>query len=416
MVLDPNNANAQDRDICAERDGARSVDACSRVIANGQLLGKDLATIYVLRASIYRSEQEYDRAVDDMSHAIDLLSNIATKDVVASAYVTRGSFYSLKGDTAKALADYQHALTLDSSNTQAADAAKNLQMQLTSALSQISNSSASNELAVPNQPLPPETPIPTEILQLVETNPFFANAPPVRIGTYSTASTTTSTTSAGGGPVVSSNEDNVFVTWLRVGLVRTDSTTTLSTTSMGHVEPSSAQTEQILAANGFIRLGYRTTGSTRLGQSVTIEKTLRIQNLAGHIFPMELDNQFSYERTSEETSTFGGRRDRYESTWSQSCTVAKKLNANLFHPDLSGFAWVAECTNRLKNIAATLTTPSREVFFDDLGYWITADPVELRQQLMDTGSTGNGILAKGGAKFTTSTTGTHTLRSFSKVR
>jgi tetratricopeptide (TPR) repeat protein len=112
-------ARAQDRNACLQRDGDRSIQACSRIISAGQVTGKDLATIYVLRASEYRANQQYDLAIGDLTKAIGLLQNTEPPDVVASAYVTRASIYLLKGDTTEALADYRGALTMDSEKQQA---------------------------------------------------------------------------------------------------------------------------------------------------------------------------------------------------------------------------------------------------------------------------------------------------------
>lgn len=142
LLMISTEAAAEDRDVCMERDGTRSIDACTRVIDKGQLGGKDLATIYVLRASTYRSNQQYDRAIEDMSRAIELLIGSTTNDVVASAYVTRGSIYSLKGDANKALDDYKQATELDATNSQATAAIASLKMEKDAATPQ---SNAFNE-------------------------------------------------------------------------------------------------------------------------------------------------------------------------------------------------------------------------------------------------------------------------------
>jgi hypothetical protein len=53
--------------------------------------------------------------------------------------------------------------------------------------------------AIPNEPLPPEVPVAPEVVQLVESHPFFAHAPPISLATYTLHSLTTSTTSGGAG-------------------------------------------------------------------------------------------------------------------------------------------------------------------------------------------------------------------------
>jgi tetratricopeptide (TPR) repeat protein len=125
-------AAAQDRDLCSQRDGARSIDACSRLIENGQLAGKDLATIYALRATIYRINRQYDQAIADITHAIALLKDTASNQILSAAYVMRGSIFSLKGDLQNAIDDYRNAVTLDSDNIQAAEALAQAQAAISS--------------------------------------------------------------------------------------------------------------------------------------------------------------------------------------------------------------------------------------------------------------------------------------------
>lgn len=409
-------ATAQDRDICFQRDGTRSIEACSHLITGNQLSGKNLATIYVLRASIYRSTQQYNLAIDDLTKAIELLKGTATSDVIASAFVTRASIYSLSADPTNALADYERALSLDPSNVQAAEGAKSLRSQLALAVPQTSVGSSTNEIKAPNQPIPPDIQIPNDILQLVQTHPFFANPPPVRVGTFETASSYSITTSAGPGATSLTNDSQVFVSWLRAGIVRTDESYDATSRGAGNAEPSTGQTEGISAADGFIQLGSRTTGSSRMGSSTTTLKTIRINNLSGHIFPMQLGNQFSYEHDNQQNTTMNGKRFSYENAFSDTCSVIKQYEAKLFHPDLTGLAFLLECEDRMTTVSGTIEGPTRQVFFEDLGYWISADPVALKEQIISNGATSVQTIKNMKPKFTSSTAGTYTLRSFSLVR
>ncbi len=113
-------AVASDRDACAERQGEKSIAACTREITSGRLDVADQATTYALRGMTYRDKGEYDRAIADFSKAIELSQKSASGDVVASAYVVRASAYFLKGDLEKASADYRAALALNPNNEQAA--------------------------------------------------------------------------------------------------------------------------------------------------------------------------------------------------------------------------------------------------------------------------------------------------------
>lgn len=126
-------ALAEDHDVCLERDGERSIEACTRVIETGALTGKDLATIYVLRGSSYRTSQQYTLAIADLTRAIDLLKIGASNEVVASAYVTRASLYALAGDLSSALSDYRQAFVLDNTNERAAQGVQETSSTLSSA-------------------------------------------------------------------------------------------------------------------------------------------------------------------------------------------------------------------------------------------------------------------------------------------
>jgi tetratricopeptide (TPR) repeat protein len=382
----------------------------------GQITGKELAIIYVLRASTYRAMQQYDLAIADLNHAIDLLSVTATKDVVASAYVTRGSVYSLTGATTKALADYQQAAALDATNPQAADGVKTLQAELASTTARPAGNSGSAELSAPQEPIPAEISISTDVLQLVQSHPFFAQAPAIRVGRFNLASSISTSTSAGPGATITAYTEEDLVTWLRAGIARIEQDTDMATTSSGRTEPGSGQTEQILAADGFIPLGSRGTSGTRFGKSVTKEKTLRVDNLSGHIFPLELGNRFSYERVSEQNTTMAGQHFRYQNSFTQSCSVSNRYDGSAFHSDLTGYAYIVDCNNRMMTETATTNSPSRSIFFEELGFWISADPVALREQIVSNGTISNGVISKTGMKFTFSTTGTHILKSFSTVR
>ena len=408
-------ANADDRDVCLQRDGAQSINSCGRIIATGQLTGKDLATIYVLRASAYRSNQQYDRAISDITRAIELLTATASKDVVASAYVTRAAIYGLSGDPTKALTDYQQALAFDGTNAQAAEAVKSLQAQPASVATS-SSDGLSRQFTIPNEPLPSEVPIPQDVLQIVQTHPLFANAPPVRIGAFSIETSINSTTSISTGTTSMMTDEQVFVTWMRSGIVRDDMNSSSATMVAGNTEQGNGRSEMILAADGLVTLGSRSTSTTRFGTSLTVEKTVRLDNLSGHIFPMQLGNQFSYRLTTQQDTTMLGKHYHYQNEFGNSCSVIRRFDAAAFHPDMSGFAYLVQCKNRTKTVAANLDGQSQTVFFDGLGYWLSVDPVALREQIVSNGAISTGVITPTGMKFTSSTNGTYTLKSFSMAR
>jgi hypothetical protein len=266
----------------------------------------------------------------------------------------------------------------------------------------------------PNEPLPPDVPIDSNVLHLVETHPFFANAPPVRVSAFSVDSSTDTTTSGGGGTSSSVADRNLFVRWLRNGIVRTDdSTQTTSTNNAGTVE-SSGQNVFVFAANGLITLGSRYTSHSRLGTSKGSSKAVSIGNLSGSIFPMRIGNRFSYQITTQESGTaVGGSRFAYQTTMSYQCRVVRTLDANRFHSSLTGLAYLVECDDQMTIVQQAQSVSSksqmRTVFFDDLGYWITADPVAPREQLTE------GVTTITVGKYVSTMTGMNILKSVSTV-
>jgi len=116
--------------MCAERAGAASIAACTRVISSGKLDRAGLAMTYALRGAAHRNGSEYELALADFTQTITLLEGTARPEVVASAYVTRAAVYALKGDVETALQDYRKALALDGKNAQAAEGIRQVEAAL----------------------------------------------------------------------------------------------------------------------------------------------------------------------------------------------------------------------------------------------------------------------------------------------
>ncbi len=371
-------AVAQDRGICLERDGIRSIDACSRMIVAGQLTGKDLATIYVVRATIYRTNSDYSRAIEDITRAIELLKTGASNDIVASAYVTRGSIYSLSGDSAKALADYRQALALDAANTAAAEAIPKLQAQLARAPADKATTPEHSEarLTAPNEPWPADIPIPAEVMQLVQTDPFFANAPPVRVGGYSYSQLGASTVN--GVRVTNTSSYDSSVKWLRTGLI-SEQTIMHNTTTHTMQITMQSKTSYVAAANGLVGLGYQSSATNFIPnfkpmRLISKNILLYIRNLQGAIFPLHIGNRYSYQSGYRYVSS--GQPDD-ETTNSSLCEISQRYDAASFHPDLSGNAYLVTCqeeTSYKRNKLADTILQSRTLFFDQLGMPIRVDP------------------------------------------
>ncbi len=414
IALSMHAAAANDHATCLERDGERSIAACTRVIEAGRLAGKDLATIYVLRATMYRSTGKYDLAIDDLTRAIDLLKSAAPSDIVASAFVTRGSVDALKGDMAKAVADYHQALALDSTNVQAAAGLKDTERALTETEPRPNNTFGGS--AAPNEPLPLDIPVSAEVLHLVETHPFFANAPPVRVAADTVTMSMDLTISGIAGTTSSRGEQHTTIQWLRQGIVKSDESTHDIMTTQGQTIESSHQTVRVMAANGLLELGSRnisrTTSHNRVATGTGPSIAVRVSNLSGHVFPMEVGNRFSYQTVSQSIVEAPGIHSNNELIENEKCEVARKLDAKSFQERLTGAAYVVRCDFQYvypKMKSANNDGHRNTICFDALGVWIAADPVTPREHITFDGET-----TKAG-KSTVRTTGAYTLKSFSTV-
>lgn len=379
-------ASAQDRTVCLQRNGQDSIEACSRVIASNELIGQELATVFVVRATLFRAAGAYDQAISDMTRSIELLKGTAPSSIVASAYTTRASFYALSGDLQKSLADYQQALGLDPTNAQAAEGAKNAQSQLASISPGAPDAHTTLQIAPPNEPLPADISIPPDVLQLIQSHPFFANAPPVRIGGYSYQ--TQNTNAVNGFHGGTSASYNTVVKWLRSGVI-SEQTLSESETVYNTLVRMKSETRYLGAANGLISLGYRSSGTTYVTNSkpmsyVSTSTLRRIGSLQGVIFPIRVGNRFSYELMFQ-TVTSHAPDDEW--TEIEQCEFTQKFDARSFHPDLTGFAYLEVCQDQQKykrNKAADRIGQSRTLYFEDLGVPIRVDPQSPPQRIIQT--------------------------------
>jgi tetratricopeptide (TPR) repeat protein len=397
-------AFADDYETCLERDGEHSIAACSRIITAGHPGQDKLATAYALRATIYRNGGAYDAAIADFTQAIELLQKIASGDVVAAAYVARGGAYSLKGDLENAARDYRKALALNPANDQAAEGLRTIEAE-TAAVATPESRPEPPAVAPPNRPLPPEIPIRAGVLRLVETDRFFANAPPISVAEYSYDQWSSSTVNGVRGKT--SLTYSSAVTRLRPGIVEEQTTMrTVSTYSV--TSRSSSNTVFVGAANGLIGLGYQNAATTVIPRMkpITVNSKqilLHIGNLQGTVFPARIGNRFSYEAGFE---TGNSSQPDDEMTTASACVFSEKYAARSFHADLSGAAYQLDCEDRTiykRNKALSRNYQSRTLFFEDLGISIRVDPVDSTERIIQT-------------YFENETTETATLRSFSLAR
>ena len=91
-------------------DPERLIDACTAVIAAGQVGRNDLATAYKNRGNAYDDKGEYVRAIQDYNHAIA----VNPKD--ADALNARGTSHRAQGLYDLAIQNYDDALRIDPHN------------------------------------------------------------------------------------------------------------------------------------------------------------------------------------------------------------------------------------------------------------------------------------------------------------
>ena len=108
MLLTVSAVRADDMDACRDKDKqsdpAVRLAACEKVIASGQVTGKDLAIALVARGAAQATKRDYDKAIVAFSAAID-----ADPDN-ANILDWRGIAYERKGQDDLAMADYNLAL------------------------------------------------------------------------------------------------------------------------------------------------------------------------------------------------------------------------------------------------------------------------------------------------------------------
>jgi hypothetical protein len=263
------------------------------------------------------------------------------------------------------------------------------------------------KVTAPQNPLPSEFPVKPEVIRLIETHPFFANAPPVSVNAYTIVSTLASTTRGAGtaSTMTSDYNDETNVQWLRQGLVRLDLNQQYSVNNSGAKGNYAVKSTSLSAANGLFNLSYKMVSRSRNMNMTTTTQLLRLENMKGHIFPLVLGNKFSYDSIySSSSSKMAPSQTAYQS----SCEVTKVYDAKNFHSKLTGKAHLLVCDERTveKKDNSTSNSQSHDLFFDSLGVWMRADPITPREQIVTNNQTsvyGN---------YTTTSNGTYTLKSF----
>jgi len=226
--------------------------------------------------------------------------------------------------------------------------------------------------------IPNNVPVNSEVLRTVLTDPFFANAPPLRLARYHT----TKTTKNSNGKPATTNRDNRLRS-LGGGLFQNDGSEDYSSPWMPFGKQqgtyrSSDAVHSVYAANGYIILGNysrRTTyipgkkPETAAGYSSGIEK---IDRLTGSIFPVTVGNKFGYR-------TFWRFSSGSTHTVELQCEVTEKRSAKEFHSELTGEAFLLFCdyeswTNQSDHRRGRTLVPT--LFFEELGAFLQVDSTD----------------------------------------
>jgi uncharacterized caspase-like protein len=218
----------------------------------------------------------------------------------------------------------------------------------------------------PHEPLPSEAPVDEAVLRLVETHPFFANAPAIRIGSYATSMVLNMTWSGGRGKTTANEDDSIQ--WLRRGIDKTIGTSS----SESGPRSMDSQMTTVTAANGLITLSFKQVNANS-EKLILSRKTVQINDIKGKIFPVAVGNHFSYDLIQK----WRNPHVSGEETITTACDVLLEQKASIFHINLTGNAYVANCVTRKVDRKLKMITDQRsaKVFFESLGYWLEIDPI-----------------------------------------
>jgi hypothetical protein len=263
-------------------------------------------------------------------------------------------------------------------------------------------------IATPNLPLPVDLPVDTQALRTIETHPFFAKAPPVRLGSYSIESVSNSKWSQSGysGTSISTNRDSYSLRWLRAGITAANWDSEGMTVESRGTTRSTSRGGSIVAGNGLFQLALKQVSPNGGRTFINTSKLLRIENLQGQLFPLQVDNHFGFTQVIQWRTSMGFKDDY---TYTLSCDVARKYDARTFHAELTGSAYVALCRTTSvwnKTTSSNGSAHFKQVFFESLGYWLGADQLNPQEKLAENSDT---------TTITTSTT-RYSLKSFGLVR
>jgi hypothetical protein len=178
------------------------------------------------------------------------------------------------------------------------------------------------DLATVRKMLPQDIPINPDMLRLVQTDPFFANAPAVRVASYSAFTK-------------GIKNDFTKTTDFKLRPIGRGLAEYEQSEKYGHSE---SQETGIMAANGLISLSVRFINKSQgKVQSTFTGQLTQLDKLTGSSLLAAVGNQFSFRNVHTFSSSTG------DLTYEETCRVSERRTASEFWHALTGGAFVITC-------------------------------------------------------------------------
>jgi tetratricopeptide (TPR) repeat protein len=296
-------ASKQDWDECAGTELAVTIRACSRIVSDQASSPSDRADGYSYRAGAYLNQRNFDQAIADYSEAIRLVPRNIT------AYTGRALAYFHTGNRDQAAADFSVVQHLDSAKAAALAESDSELKQIAALASGRSPRSIDADASV-GRHLPRGLGLEEQVVKFLEANPLFANAPPVPAQALSIDSLTQSEADGpyGRDKSFTIGKTQFYLKPLGSGLVRFEVITNGETKTAAPGKPIEishqvTRRSGISVGNGLIELNsamfFRNDD-----RSYKVELEVRqIEKMSGTLFPMKVNNHFSFTTTNQNTTT-----------------------------------------------------------------------------------------------------------------
>jgi hypothetical protein len=206
-----------------------------------------------------------------------------------------------------------------------------------------------------------------EALRTVQTHPFFANGPAIRVAGYRLSYRSKDSESRIERRVRDLNGI------LSVEVAATDHT---SKWSSGETYRSLTTSEYLVSP--LIALGWSNTSESAIAaqkakRSSSSGVLVGLDRLEGTVFPMAVGNTYRYRTRARFTPAI--KSGELETTWS--CQVATRLSAAAFHRDLKGDAFVIRCDEQANwSNGDRSAKKSARVYFPELGSFMLVDATD----------------------------------------